>query len=205
MKIVAIGAEKGGAGKTTTTLYLATRAADRLRCPDGRPRVAIVDRDTPRQLTKEWTARPHIRRDDILLMPDGTLPSANSGIEVVLIDTPPGRDALPSLEDAHTIVIPCPTTDLGVNALPTYIRRVEERIVTLAPHMRLVAIVPTQFKPRALSHQDHLEDIKDIAARHQPPLLVLPAIQDRVRVQELRMSAPDYDAAAEELFRHATL
>lgn len=205
MKIVAIGAEKGGAGKTTTTLYLAARAADRLGCRHGTPRVAIVDRDNPRQLTKEWTTRPHVRRDDILLMPDGALPDAHSGIDVVLIDTPPGRDALPSLADAHTIVVPCPTTDLGVNALPTYIRRVEERIITLAPQTRLVAILPTQVKARALSHQDHLEDIRALAARHQPPLLVLAPVPDRVRVQELRLAAPDYDAAAEELFRHGTI
>lgn len=206
MKVLAIGAEKGGAGKTTTTLYLAARAADRLGMhPSGHPRVAIVDRDNPQQLTKIWTSRRHVRRDDILLMPDGMLPDKDSSIDVVLIDTPPGLGALPSLEHAQTIVVPCPTTELGVNALPTYIRRVEQRIGSLSPNMRLVAIVPTQFKPRALSHQDRLEEIKDVAARHQPPLLVLPPVPDRVRVQELQLSSSDYNGAAEELFAHATI
>ena len=205
MKIIAIGAEKGGVGKSTTALYLAARAADRLHHPDGRARVAIVDRDDSRWLSELWCTRPDVQRPDVLLMPDREIPDPRSGIEVVFIDTPPGAHALASLRESQMVVVPCPPTDWGVNALGTYIRRVEQQVMTMSPGMRLVAILPTMVDARTSLHRERLEDIGVIATRHKPPLLVLPKIPNHVSVQLPDLHAHEYDDAAEELFRHGTI
>ncbi len=205
MRVVAIGSEKGGVGKSTTTLFLAARAAVRLGCVDGRPRVAIVDRDTSRWLSEVWHTRPDVRRSDIVLMPNKSLPTPDSGIDLVLVDTPPGAEALPSLREAQMVVVPCPPTDWGVNSLGRYIKRVEEQVMTMSPGMRLVAILPTMVKGWTNFHKARLEDMAVIASRHQPPLLILPPIPDHMDVQLPNLSAHEYDAAAEELFRHGTI
>ena len=84
MKIMAIGAEKGGVGKSTTTLYLAARAAERLGSNAAHPTVAIVDRDRDQHLSGLWRRRSDVRRDSIILMPDTALPRPESGIELVV-------------------------------------------------------------------------------------------------------------------------
>jgi len=204
MKIMAIGAEKGGVGKSTTTLYLAARAAERLGSNAAHPTVAIVDRDRDQHLSGLWRRRSDVRRDSIILMPDTALPHPESGIELVLIDTPPGAQALATLAEAQMVVVPCPPTEMAVESLATYLGRVRTIIRRTTPHMRLVAVLPTIVKKSRL-HQAHLFNIADIAAAHTPPLLLLPAIPDRTSVQVPDLSSHEYDAAAEELFDNGAL
>lgn len=204
MKVLAIGSEKGGCGKSTTTLYLAARAAERLHSSAAHPKVAIVDRDRDGHLSRMWVRRADVRRASIVLQQGTFLPAADSGIELVLIDTPPGADALATLREAHLVVVPCPPTEWNVESLNIYLQRVSDVIRTRRLDMRLVAILPTIVK-RTNLHRVNLEKMQALASMQDPPLLVLPPIPDHSEVQEPNLSTHEYDAAAEELFRYAAL
>jgi len=204
MKVLAVGAEKGGSGKSTTTLYLAARAAERLKSTSARPRVAILDRDDDAHLTDLWLHQEGLRRDTIALVPGKRLPRSGDGFDFVLIDTPPGQAALASLREAHLVVVPCPPTDMNVHSLSRYLQRVEDQSATISPNMRLLAVLPTIVK-RTTLHKTRIAAIEAIAESHVPPLLVLPPISDLTPVQIPDLSHLAYDRAAKELFDHAEL
>lgn len=204
MRVLAVGAEKGGSGKSTTTLFLAARAAERLKSTAARPRVAIVDRDDDAHLTDLWLNQEELGRDDIVLIPGKRLPGPGDGFALVLIDTPPGQAALASLREAHLVVVPCPPTDMNVHSLSRYLRRVEDQSETISPSMRLLAVLPTIVK-RTTLHKTRIAAIEAIAASHTPPLLVLPPIADLTPVQIPDLTHPAYDRAAKELFDYAGL
>lgn len=205
MKVVAIGSEKGGVGKSTTTLYLAAWSAAKLGRRDGRPRVAIVDRDHSRWLSHQWRLLAYKDIGDILLLPDTRLPAAGSGIDLVLIDTPPGADALRSLEEADAIIVPTPPNDWGVDALATYLRTVDTSTTTTGSRTRIVAVLPTFVESRRRTHKQRLSEIEAIAARHRPPLMILPYVRRLAEVEEKDLRSTEYDAAAKELSRHGTI
>ena len=204
MKVLAVGAEKGGSGKSTTTLFLAARAAERLHSTSSRPRVAIVDRDDDAHLTDLWLHQEGLRRDDIVLVPGKHLPGPGEGFALILIDTPPGQAALASLREAHLVVVPCPPTDMNVHSLARYLQRVEDQSTTVSPNMRLLAVLPTIVK-RTTLHRTRLAAMEAIAQSHTPPLLVLPPVADLTSVQIPDLAHPAYDRAAQELFDHARL
>ena len=105
--IVLVAALKGGVGKTTTAVYLATVAAA------GRKPVTLVDAD-PQASAADWidgATDERLETIEIVEAPTDrllakTLGKMNGGVAVV--DTPPGQERLltKAMEQADVIVIP---------------------------------------------------------------------------------------------------
>lgn len=204
MKVLAIGSAKGGVGKSTSTVYLAARAAEHLTSTDEQPRVAILDRDESKHLTKLYEMREDLHWPGVVLLDGDALPRPDAGFDLIIIDTPPGLSALPSLREANLVLVPCQPTDMGVNSLVEYLDSIEEQRLIVSPGMRLIALLPTMVNSTNL-HRTRLEDIRRIAAHQRPPLLVLPHIPYRVAVALPDLGAHEYDAAAKELFGHGEI
>lgn len=204
MRVLAIGSAKGGVGKSTSTIYLAARAAEHLGSTAERPLVAMLDRDESKHLTKLHTMRPDLHRTGVALIPGETLPNPSDDYVLVIIDTPPGLSALPSLREADLVLVPCQPTDMGVNSLVEYLDSIEEQRLIVSPGMRLIALLPTMVKNTRL-HTTRLQDIRAIATHQRPPLLVLPPIPDHVAVALPNLDSHEYDAVAKELFGHGQI
>lgn len=202
MKVLAIGSQKGGVSKSTSTLYLATRAAEHFGGTRDHPTVVLIDRDESKNLTELVRLRPELLRPGVMLITGEALPPPSSSLRLAIIDTPPGLSAIQSLKESHLVLVPVHPEDQGVANLVRYLRNIEAQRVTVSPAMRLVALLPAMVE-RTVLHRERLDDIRRIAARHQPPLLVLPPVPRRARIATYDLSAPDYDAAARELFAHA--
>lgn len=204
MKVLAVGAQKGGVAKTTTSLYLAARAAERLGSTAGDPKVGLLDRDrTSKNLTKLLS----LREDDlpgpgVILLDGEELPRRDCGLDLVIIDTPPGMEAIDSLASADMLVVTVVPSEQGVINLRDYLKLLDANRITYSPGMRLLALLPTIVRPTT-AHRESLEIIRRTAAQHRPPLPVLPAIPCRNSIDTHDLSAPEYDAPAKELFDYA--
>jgi len=201
MRVLAVGSAKGGVSKTTSALYLAVRAAMALGAREGDRAVAIVDRDESKNLTRLLTMRPELHWPGVDLVDGEDLPR---GYQLVVIDTPPGLSAIPSLKEADGVLVPVLPEDQGVTNLLLYLRDIDNQRITVSPRLQLLALLPAMVQ-RTVLHRERIEDIKDIAAAHRPPLLVLPPVPWRARISNFDLAAPDYDAPAQELFDHAKL
>lgn len=87
MKIITMLAQKGGTGKTTLSIHLATVAAERKR------KVVIADTD-PQASSTVWKDRrakplPEVRRYDATSLKKDIPAMAEAGTELLIIDTPP--------------------------------------------------------------------------------------------------------------------
>lgn len=204
MKVLAVGSQKGGVGKSTSTLYVATRAAEQLGSTERRPLVAVVDRDESKNLTELVRLRPELLRPGVVLLEGEALPAPNAGFGLVLIDTPPGLSAIQSLKEADLVLIPVHPEDQGVANLVKYLRSIEGQRLTVSPGLRLLALLPSMVE-RTVLQRERLEDIRRIAARHRPPLLVLPSVPRRARIAAFDLAAPEYDAPTQEIFAHACI
>lgn len=202
MKVLAIGSQKGGVSKSTSALYIATRVAEMLGGTEEHPIVGILDRDESGNLSELLQLRPELVRPGVKLIRGKGLPSPKEGLEFVVIDTPPGLSAIQSLKEAHLVLVPVHPEDQGVANLVKYLRNIEAQRITVSPTMRLVALLPAMVE-RTVLHRARLEDIKEIAASHYPPLKVLPAVPRRARIAMFDLDAPEYDQPVKELFSHA--
>ena len=205
MKVLAVGAQKGGVGKSTSSLYLATRAAERLGGTTKDPVVGILDRDESKNLSRLLGRHPGLLGPGVVLLEGEELPPTSSGLRLVVIDTPPGVSAVESLRAAHLLVVPVLPEEQGVLNLVEYLKNIEAQRITLSPNIRLLALLPTMVQRRLTLHRLLLEQIDIIGAAHKPTLPVLPPVPRRSKIAEYDLSMPEYDAAAEELFKHAFL
>lgn len=203
MKLLAIGAQKGGVGKTTTAIYFAARAAELFESTAARPLIALVDRDESQNLTALVRMRPEILPVGVVLLPGTTLPARSAGFEMVIIDTPPGLSAIDSLQEANLVVIPVLPEEQGVNNFAVYLRSIDRYRIMTNPAMRLVAALPTMVEARSSMHKALLPVVERVAREHQPPLAVLPAVPRRSQIRDVDLKAPYYDEAAKELWDHA--
>ena len=202
MKVLAVGSQKGGVSKSTSVLYLAARAAEHLGGTDENPVVGILDRDESKNITELLTLRPDLLRPGMRLLRGDALPSLIDGLQLVVIDTPPGLSAIQSLREAHLVLVPVLPEDQGVANLVKYLRNIEAQRLTVSPDMRLVALLPAMVD-RTLLHRQRLADIDQIARRHVPPLVVLPPVPRRARIASYDLDTPEYDLPAKELFANA--
>ncbi len=202
-KILAVGAQKGGVGKTTSAIYLAARAAELFGGTVEHPVVGLVDRDESQNLTALARMRPEILPPGVVLLKGSDLPPAESGFELVIIDTPPGLSAIDSLQEANLVVIPVLPEEQGVNNFAVYLRNIDRYRIMTNPTMRLVAALPTMVEARSSMHKALLLVVERVAREHQPPLSVLPAVPRRSQIRDVDLRALYYDEPAKELWDHA--
>jgi cellulose biosynthesis protein BcsQ len=204
MKVLAVGSAKGGVGKSTTVLYLATRAAEALGGTRENPAVCILDRDESKNLTRLLARLPDRVRPGVVVVPGDELPPESAGLPLCIIDTPPGLSAVRSLREAQLIVAPVRTELQSIINMAEYLRMLETQRLVVSPGMRLLALLPTMVQ-RRVSDRQRLADIRAIATHQHPPLLVLPPVADREDVKLYRLDSPEYDAIAKEVLARAEI
>ncbi|MCY4671755.1 MAG: AAA family ATPase, partial [Rhodococcus sp.] len=107
VKVIAVLAQKGGAGKTTLSLSLAVAAAaDGLTC-------ALIDLD-PQATASNWSDRrdedtPVVISAQAARLPKILAGAQSQGADVVVIDTAPRAEsaALAAAQAADLVIIPC--------------------------------------------------------------------------------------------------
>lgn len=107
MQTIAVVSQKGGAGKTTLAVHLATEAA--------RSRVALILDTDPQATASRWAAWRGGREPEVIdcgapsLLAGKLAKAAELGAELAVIDTPPHADAMArqAARLADLILIPC--------------------------------------------------------------------------------------------------
>jgi chromosome partitioning protein len=119
MKIVALISQKGGAGKTTLAVHLATRAA-----ADGRA-TAVIDLD-PQGTAASWGDRrqeeaPEVVSGQAVRLPALIKAAEDNGAEFLILDTAPNADQTASLaaRAADVVLIPCRPATFDLEAITT--------------------------------------------------------------------------------------
>lgn len=119
MKIVAIISQKGGAGKTTLAVHLATAAAV------AGHTVAIIDLD-PQGTAASWGDRrqagePEVISGQAIRIPTLVNAARENGADFLLLDTAPNADQTASLaaRAADLVLIPCRASAFDLEAIET--------------------------------------------------------------------------------------
>ena len=119
MKIVALISQKGGAGKTTLAVHLATRAA-----ADGWA-TAVIDLD-PQGTAASWGDRrqeeaPEVVSGQAVRLPALIKAAKDNGAEFLVLDTAPNADQTASLaaRAADVVLIPCRPATFDLEAIAT--------------------------------------------------------------------------------------
>lgn len=119
MKIVALISQKGGAGKTTLAVHLATAASA------GRHSVAVIDLD-PQGTATSWGDRrmaeaPEVVSGQAVRLPALIKAAAQNGADFLILDTAPNADQTASLacRAADLVLIPCRPSTFDLEAIET--------------------------------------------------------------------------------------
>lgn len=119
MKIVAIISQKGGAGKTTLAVHLATVASA------ARHSVAVIDLD-PQGTATSWGDRrtaevPEVVSGQAVRLPALIKAAAQNGADFLILDTAPNADQTASLacRAADLVLIPCRPSTFDLEAIET--------------------------------------------------------------------------------------
>src|SRR5207248_1915380 len=187
-----------------SSLYFATRLAEALGGTRGQPVVGLVDRDENRNLSLLLKAEPELLRPGVALLNGVPSGRAAGNLRVVIVDTPPGHTAIKALREAQLIVVPVIPSGQSVLALGEYLRNLEHHRVVGHAGLRLLALLPTMVR-NTTAHRQRLADLQAIAVAQRPPLLILPAIAQRTRIEEHDLDAPEYDVPAQEVLTHAQI
>ena len=204
MKVLAFSSPKGGVGKTTSSLYFATRMAEALGGTRNQPMVGLVDRDENHNLSLLLKAEPELLRPGVALLDGVPSGRAAGNLRVVVIDTPPGHTAIKALREAQLIVVPVIPSGQSVLALGEYLRNLEHHRVVGHAGLRLLALLPTMVR-NTTAHRQRLADLAAIAAAQRPPLLILRGVPQRTRIEEHDLDASEYDVPTEEVLAHAQI
>jgi chromosome partitioning protein len=119
MKIVAIISQKGGAGKTTLAVHLATAAAT------AGHTAAIIDLD-PQATAASWSDRrtavaPEVISGQAARLPALVTAAKQNGADFLVLDTAPNADQVVSLaaRAADLVLIPCRAAAFDLEAIET--------------------------------------------------------------------------------------
>lgn len=119
MKIIAIVSQKGGAGKTTLAVHLATAAAA------AGHRTAIIDLD-PQATAASWGDRrsapaPEVISGQAVRLPALIAAAQANGADFLVLDTAPNADQTASLaaRAADLVLIPCRPSTFDLEAIAT--------------------------------------------------------------------------------------
>ena len=165
-KVVTVAQQKGGAGKTTLVIQLATALAGAGR------RVALVDIDPQGSLTGWMRLREH-RQRDVPELRFSMVAGWRLGVEldrlkreadVIVVDTPPHTeiDAKAAIRGADLVLVPCQPSSLDIWAS-------QGTVELAAKEKRRVALVLNRVPPRGRSIEE---------ARHALAELGAPALTD---------------------------
>src|SRR5271157_443048 len=118
MKIVAIISQKGGAGKTTLAVHLATAAA-------AGHTAAVIDLD-PQATATSWgdrriAAAPEVVSGQAVRLPALVSAARENGADFLVLDTAPNADQTASLaaRAADLVLIPCRASAFDLEAIET--------------------------------------------------------------------------------------
>ncbi len=119
MKIIAIISQKGGAGKTTLAVHLATAAAS------AGHTAAVIDLD-PQATAASWGDRRVAEAPEVISGQAARLPALvnaarQNGAEFLVLDTAPNADQVVSLaaRAADLVLIPCRAAAFDLEAIET--------------------------------------------------------------------------------------
>ncbi len=119
MKTIAIISQKGGAGKTTLAVHLATAAIA------AGYTAAIIDLD-PQGTAASWGDRrtagaPEVISGQAVRLPALTTAARENGADIVILDTAPNADQTASLSAraADLVLIPCRPSTFDLEAIET--------------------------------------------------------------------------------------
>jgi len=119
MKIVAIISQKGGAGKTTLAVHLATAAAA------AKHSAAVIDLD-PQGTATSWGDRrradaPEVVSGQAVRLPALIKAASQNGADFLMLDTAPNADQTASLacRAADVVLIPCRPSTFDLEAIET--------------------------------------------------------------------------------------
>ena len=136
MQILALLAQKGGAGKTSLALALAVEAG-------GAGKTTIVLDTDPQASACRWRDRRQVRDPVVIDVQPSRLQNAlgaaaEQGVDLVVIDTPPRSEsaALEAGRVAHLVVIPCRAQILDLETVPA-----TQQLLALAGNPPAVAIL----------------------------------------------------------------
>ncbi len=154
LRVLTIGATKGGVGKTTLCECLAVEAASHGE------RVALLDLDPQRgSLYSWWVRRGSPEHMPCLKMPKGNLPRivdglGDEGFSLVIIDAPPAITNIiePSIRCADLVLIPVGTCIEELESIDVVKETAED-------DDRPFAFVLTRTEPRGARADDAAEDL----------------------------------------------
>src|ERR1035437_847125 len=119
MKIIAIISQKGGAGKTTLAVHLATAAAA------AGHTAAVIDLD-PQGTAASWGDRrtagaPEVISGQAIRIPALVSAARDNGADFLVLDTAPNADQTASLaaRAADVVLIPCRPSAFDLEAIET--------------------------------------------------------------------------------------
>ena len=136
MQVVALLAQKGGAGKTSLALALAVEVG-------GAGKTVIVLDTDPQASACRWRDRRHVPDPVVIDVQPSRLQyalgaAAEKGVDLVVIDTPPRSEsaALEAARVANMVVIPCRAQILDLETVPA-----TQQLLALAGNPPAVAIL----------------------------------------------------------------
>ena len=136
MQVLALLAQKGGAGKTSLALALAVEAGDAGKT------VIVLDTD-PQASACRWLDRRQVPEPAVIDVQPTRLQyalgaAAEQGVDLVVIDTPPRSEsaALEAARVANLVVIPCRAQILDLETVPA-----TQQLLALAGNPPAVAIL----------------------------------------------------------------
>jgi chromosome partitioning protein len=160
-KVVTVAQQKGGAGKTTLVIQLATALAGAGR------RVALVDIDPQGSLTAWMRLREH-RQRDVPELRFSMVAGWRLGVEldrlrreadVIVVDTPPHTeiDAKAAIRSADLVLVPCQPSSLDIWAS-------QGTIELAAKERRRAALVLNRVPPRGRSIEEARHALAELGA-----------------------------------------
>jgi chromosome partitioning protein len=163
MKTVAIVSQKGGAGKTTIAVHLATAAASAGHA------AAIIDLD-PQGTAASWGDRRQAEAPEVVSGQAARLSvlidAARAGADLVILDTAPNADqtALRAAQFADLVLVPCRAAAFDLEAIKTTLTLAQ---IAQKPSFVVLNAVP----PRSAIGREAAEGLEGQGARVAPVMI----------------------------------
>jgi cellulose biosynthesis protein BcsQ len=167
---IAIAHQKGGVGKTTTTILMAAELAD-LR-PDLR--IVLEDQDPDRHLTSMLPPEDGVP----FLLDEGQCAAG----DVRLIDTGPGDLAQlrTLLRRVDHVIVPVRLETMTLQALNKFLPMVDEVRSAREGDPSLLGFVVTHYAARSVEHQRSLDELYAFASRLRTTVLAIIPFSPRI-------------------------